>query len=74
MTDFLQTPPNEEHQWFPLYYAFASVMCSMVSGQESGVDPTSFVGLFRDKIDNYDPQEGTFFDNQWMKQLKSIFH
>ena len=69
VTDFLQTPPNEEHQRFPLYYAFASVMCSMVSGQESVADPTSFVRLFRDKIDNYDPQEGTFFDNQWMKQL-----
>ncbi len=50
VTDFLQTPPNEEHQRFPLYYyyAFASVMCSMDSGQESVVDPTSFVRLFRD--------------------------
>jgi hypothetical protein len=59
VTDFLQTPPSREHQRFPLYYAFASVMCSMVSGQESVVDPTSFVRLFRDKIDNYNPQEGT---------------
>ncbi len=54
VSDFLQTPPNEEHQRFPLYYAFASVMSSMVSGQESVVDPTLFINLFRDNHENYD--------------------
>ena len=50
VTDFLQTPPNEEHQQFPLFYAFASVMSSMVGGQERVVDPAAFVNLFREKI------------------------
>jgi hypothetical protein len=54
VSDFLQTPPNEEHQWFPLYYAFASLMSSMVSGQESVVDPTSFINLFRQNHETYD--------------------
>ena len=63
VSDFLQTPPNEEHQRFPLYYAFASVMSSMVSGQESVVDPTLFINLFRENHENYDPQEGMYFDS-----------
>jgi hypothetical protein len=54
VSDFLQTPPNEEHPRFPLYYAFASVMSSMVSGQESVGDPTSFINLFRENHENYD--------------------
>ncbi len=54
VSDFLQTPPNEEHHWFPYYYAFASVMSSMVSGQKSVVDPTLFINLFRKNHENYD--------------------
>ncbi len=63
VSDFLQTPPNEEHEWFPLYYTFASVMSSMVSGQESVIDPTSFIDLFWSRHENYDPQEGMYFDS-----------
>ena len=68
VSDFLQTPPNEEHQRFPLYYEFASVMSSMVSGQESVVDPTPFVNLFRE-CRNINYAQGMFFDSQWMDQL-----
>ena len=65
VTGFLQTPPDEEHQRFPLYYAFASVMSSMVGGQDSVVNPTTFVSLFRENCEeNYDPQEGMYFDSQ----------
>ena len=67
MSDFLQTPPNEEHRRFPLCYKFASVMSSMVSGQQSVVDPTSFINLFRENHNNY--EEGMYFDSQWMNQL-----
>ncbi len=63
MSDFLQTPPNEEHERFPLYYAFASVMSSMVSGQVSVVDPTLFIDLFWSRHENYDPQEGMYVDS-----------
>ena len=70
VSDFLQTPPNEEHQRFPLYYEFASVMSSMVSGQESVVDPTSFVDLFRPENSSNNYEEGMYFDSsQWMNQL-----
>ena len=41
----------------------------MVSGQDEVVDPTLFVNLFRDKINNHVPQEGMFVNSQWMKQL-----
>jgi hypothetical protein len=67
VSDFLQTPPKEEHWRFPLYYEFASVMSSMVSCQESVVDPTSFVNLFRENHNNYD--KGMYFDSQRMNQL-----
>jgi hypothetical protein len=69
VSDFLQTPPSVEHQQFPLYYTFASVINSMVSGQDAVVDPTSFVNLFRDKINKPVPQQGMFVNSQWMKQL-----
>ncbi len=70
VSDFLQTPPNDEHQRFPLYYEFASVMSSMVSGQESVVNPTSFIDLFRPKNSDTNYAEGMYFDSsQWMNQL-----
>jgi hypothetical protein len=53
---------------FPLYRAFASVMSSMVSGQESVVNPTTFVNLFRERR-NINHAQGMFFDRQWMNQL-----
>jgi hypothetical protein len=60
VSEFLRSPPKEEHRLrFPLYHAFASVMSSMVSGQESVVDPTPFVNLFRESLgENYDIQQG----------------
>jgi hypothetical protein len=70
VSDFLQTPPNDEHRRFPLYYEFASVMSSMVSGQESVVNPTSFIDLFRPKNSDTNYAEGMYFDSsQWMNQL-----
>ena len=73
MSDFLQTPPNEEHQRFPLYYEFASVMSSMVSGQESVVNPTWFVDLFRPENSSTNYEEGMYFDSsQWMNQFSNV--
>jgi len=43
----------------------------MVSGQESVVDPTTFVSLFGENHEeNYDPQEGMYFDSQWKNRMK----
>jgi len=65
VSQFLRSPPKDDHRRFPLYHAFASVMSSMVSGQESVVDPTPFVNLFRESR-NINYAQGMFFDSQWM--------
>jgi hypothetical protein len=62
---------DEEHKWFPLYHAFASVMSSMVSCQETVVDPTTFITLFREKHKDV-PQEGMYFDNQSKKNIDNV--
>ncbi len=71
VSDFLQSAPDEDHKRFPLYHAFASVMSSMVSGQETVVDPNMFITLFRDNHNNV-PQEGMYFDNQRMKNIDNV--
>jgi hypothetical protein len=68
VSQFLRSPPKEDHRRFPLYHAFASVMSSMVGGQKSVVDPTPFVNLFRDSH-NINYSQGMFFDSQRMNQL-----
>jgi hypothetical protein len=73
VSEFLRSPPNEEHCLrFPLYHAFASVMSSMVSGQESVVNPAPFVNLFRESHDFYELRQGMYFDSQWMNKLTVI--
>ena len=73
VSEFLRNPPNEEHSMrFPLYYAFASVMSSMVSGRERVVNPARFVNLFRDSHENFELQQGMYFDSQWMNKLTII--
>ena len=70
VSEFLRSPPKEEHRLrFPLYHAFASVMSSMVSGQESVVNPAPFVNLFRESHENYELRQGMYFDSQWMNKL-----
>jgi hypothetical protein len=70
VSEFLRSPPKEEHRLrFPLYHAFASVMSSMVSGQERVVDPTPFVNLFRESHENYEQRQGMYFNSQWMNKL-----
>ena len=70
VSEFLRSPPNEEHRLrFPLYHAFASVMSSMVSGQESVVNPATFVNLFRESHENYELRRGMYFNSQWMNKL-----
>jgi hypothetical protein len=70
VSEFLRSPPNEEHRLrFPLYHAFASVMSSMVSGQESVVNPAPFVNLFRESHENYELRQGMYFDSQWTNKL-----
>jgi hypothetical protein len=70
VSEFLRSPPKEEHRLrFPLYHTFASVMSSMVSGQESVVNPAPFVDLFKDSHENFELRQGMYFDSQWMNKL-----
>jgi hypothetical protein len=44
----------------------------MVSGKESVVHPAQFVNLFRDSHENFELQQGMYFDSQWMNKLTII--
>ena len=65
--------PSENHPEFDLNHAFASLMTSMVGGEQS-IDPSSFMDvfrpLFRPPVEeegevNTDEQEGMYYDFAW---------
>jgi ubiquitin C-terminal hydrolase len=58
LTDFLRSPPNEEHQHFELYYKFRSVISSMVSGGIGDVDPSKFINLYKKRNEDFITNEG----------------
>ncbi len=47
LTDFLQCPPNEEHEHFQLYFEFTSVINSLVSGGDNVVNLKKLNTLYR---------------------------
>ena len=67
VTDFLQSPPNEEHQHFKLYCEFRSVISSMVSGGMDVIDPNEFTNLYRKRNEDFSADEGKCHDN-WINQ------
>ncbi|KAL3780195.1 hypothetical protein ACHAW5_010280 [Stephanodiscus triporus] len=70
-SQFLQSQPKDDHSRFPLYHAFASVMSSMASGQESVVDPTPFVNLFREcRNINYAQEDAQEDAHEYLLGLK----
>jgi hypothetical protein len=44
--EFSLSPPSKEHQCFRLYYKFAKVIHSMVTGRPDVVNPYKFVDIF----------------------------
>jgi hypothetical protein len=46
LTEFFLSPPSKEHQCFRLYYKFANVIHSMVTGGLDVVNPYNFVDIF----------------------------
>ena len=67
--------PSENHPEFELNHAFASLMTSMVGGEQI-IDPSSFMDvfrlLFRPPVEeegevNADEQEGMYYDFAWTK-------
>jgi hypothetical protein len=63
LTDFLQSPPNEEHRHFELYYKLRSVISSMVSGGIGDVDPSKFINLYKKCNEDFNTNEGKWHDN-----------
>jgi ubiquitin C-terminal hydrolase len=63
LTDFLRSPPNEEHQHFELYYKFRSVISSMVSGGMDVIDPIQFINLYRERNEDFNADEGKCHEN-----------
>jgi hypothetical protein len=62
-TDFLQSPPNEEHQHFELYCEFRSVISSIVSGGMGDIDPSKFIYFYKKRNEDFNANEGKWHDN-----------
>ena len=63
---FSDFSPSENHPQFPLNHAFASLMNSMIRGEES-VDPSLFMNVFMPLFrpqgkENRNEQEGMYYD------------
>ena len=63
LTDFLWSPPNEEHRHFELYYEFKSVISSILSGEMGDIDPSKFVDLYKKCNGDFNADEGKWHDN-----------
>jgi hypothetical protein len=46
LTEFFLSPPSKDHQCFRLYYEFANVIHSMITGRLDVVNPYNFVEIF----------------------------
>jgi hypothetical protein len=59
LTEFFLSPPSEDHQRFRLYYKFANVIHSMITGRPDVVNPYNFVEIFNTYHKNFDANECT---------------
>ena len=71
-SQLFQGPPSDAHKKFPLYHAFASVMNAMVRGEETVVDPSPFVDLYRATHNFTDAQGNMFCDSQCMNEFCNV--
>jgi hypothetical protein len=62
LTDFLQCPSNEEHEHFQLYFEFASVINSLVSGGDNVVNLKKLNTLYRGN-ENFKQDKGKYHYN-----------
>jgi hypothetical protein len=50
-------PPNMVHQHFSLYYNFASVISSMISGGNEAVNPNNFTNVFSERVPQFENEQ-----------------
>jgi hypothetical protein len=70
--EFLRSQPSEEHQHFKLYYEFKSLISSILRNGMDTIDPSKFIGLYRERYTNVDANEGKWHGN-FIKQCIYIF-
>ena len=61
--NFLQSQPSEEHQHFKLYYEFKSLISSILRNGMDSIDPSKFIGLYRECYSNFNANEGKWHGN-----------
>ncbi len=57
LTEFFLSPPSKDHQRFTLYYKFANVIPSMITGGPDVVDPYNFMEIFKFNHKSFDANE-----------------
>jgi hypothetical protein len=60
LTEFFLSPPSEDHQCFRLYYEFAKVIHSMITGGPNVVNPYNFMDIFKSNHKSFDAKECTY--------------
>jgi ubiquitin C-terminal hydrolase len=54
------SPPSKDHQRFRLYYKFANVIHSMITGGPDVVNPYNFVDIFKSNHKRFNANECTY--------------
>ena len=57
LNESLSNPPNMAHQHFSLYYNFASVISSMISGGNEAVNPNNFTNVFSERVPQFENEQ-----------------
>ncbi len=60
LTEFFLSPPSKDHQRFTLYYKFANVIHSMITGGPDVVNPYNFMEIFKSNHKSFDANECTY--------------
>ena len=53
----LSNPPDTRHEHFSLYYNFASVISSMISGGNEAVNPNNFTNVFSERVPQFENEQ-----------------
>ena len=61
--EFLRSQPSEEHQHFKIYYEFKSLISSILRNGMDNIDPSKFIGLYKERYTNVGANEGKWHGN-----------